>query len=74
MLAPKPRTNLPFESNFWIGLQAFETTVEHPNALAVAMSTWTLMAPPSWRPSAELQPVVLHLYGLGAALGSAAWV
>jgi hypothetical protein len=24
MLAPKARTNLPFESNFWIGAHEFE--------------------------------------------------
>src|SRR5260221_14379387 len=75
MLAPKPRTNLPFASNFWIGLQPFEEQRSNTQMLLPSLwSTWTLMAPPSWRPSGSCSQLSCILYGLGAALGSAAWV
>src|SRR5215831_11991311 len=80
MLAPKARTNLPFESNFWIGgimelAQEFEEQRSNTQILLPSLwSSWTLMAPPSWRPSGSCSQLSSILYGLGAALGSAAWV
>ena len=77
MLAPKARTNLPFESNFWIGaivnLQPFAEQRSNTQMLLPSLwSTWTLMAPPSLRPSGSCSQLSCILYGLGAALGSAA--
>src|SRR5262249_14905651 len=81
MLAPKARTNLPFASNFSIGgimelAQEFEEQRSNTQMLLPSLwSTWTLMAPPSWRPAGSCSQLSCILYGLGAALGSAAaWV
>src|ERR1700693_1845886 len=70
MLAPKPRTNLPLESNFWIALQPFEEQRSNTQMLLPSLwSTWTLMAAPSLRPSGSCSQLSCILYGLGAALG-----
>src|SRR6516225_205263 len=80
MLAPKARTNLPFESNSWIGgtaelAQLLPEQRSNTHMLLPSLwSTWTLMAAPSLRPSGSCSQLSCILYGLGAALGSAAWV
>src|SRR6516164_8533897 len=80
MLAPKARTNLPFESNFWIGgiielAQEFAEQRSNTHMLLPSLwSTWTLMAAPSLRPSGSCSQLCCTLYGLGSAFGSAAGV
>src|SRR5437763_11022217 len=80
MLAPKARTNLPFESNFMIGAtvelaQEFAEQRSNTHMLLPSLwSTWTLMAWPSLRPSGSCSQLSCILYGLGAAFGSVACV